>query len=211
MMLKYTLIRLNDLVKAFSAPEQEGMVKEVLSTFSCLNNNDVDRFLKEKAILFDRQGWSKTHLVFTSYQSEMVLVGYFTLATKSFVIKKNNSKRRFDKIGSTLMKRIAKHGRYDKDTNQYTISAPLIGQLGKNDRYTDLITGDILLKYACDTVKEAQAIIGGRFVYLECEDKARLLDFYSSNGFVSFGRRALEADEKDMSGTYLVQMLKFLK
>ena len=208
-MLKYTLIKLNDLVDAFS--ENESMVKEILSTFSCLNNKDVDRFLKEKAVLFDRQGWSKTHLVFTSYKGEMVLVGYFTLATKSFVVKKNNRKSRFDKISSTLMKRIARHGRYDMDTNQYTISAPLIGQLGKTDKYPDLISGDVLLKYACDTVKQAQSIIGGRFVYLECEDKQKLVDFYSANGFVNFGRRALEADEKDIGGNYLVQMLKFLK
>ena len=208
-MLNYTLIKLNDLVKAFS--ENESLVKEVLSTFSCVNNRDVDNFLKEKAILFDKQGWSKTHLVFTSYKSEMVLVGYFTLAPKSFVIIRNNRKSRFDKIGNTLMKRIAKHGRYDRETNQYTISAPLIGQLGKNDKYPDLITGDVLLKYACDTVQEAQSIIGGRFVYLECEDKPKLLDFYSENGFVSFGRRTLEADERDIGGNYLIQMLKYLK
>ena len=209
MMLNYTLIRLNDLIKAFSG--DESIVSDVLSTFSCVNNKDVDSFLKEKAVLFDKQGWSKTHLVFTSYKNEMVLVGYFTLAPKSFVVIKNNRKSRFDKIGATLMKRIAKHGRYDRDTNQYTISAPLIGQLGKNDKYPDLISGDVLLKYACDTVQEAQSIIGGRFVYLECEDKPKLLDFYNENGFVSFGRRTLEADERDFGGNYLIQMLKFLK
>ena len=209
MMLNYTLIKLNDLLKAFSG--NESYVTDVLSTFSCINNRDVDSFLKEKAILFDKQGWSKTHLVFTSYKNEMVLVGYFTLAPKSFVIIRNNRKSRFDKIGSTLMKRIAKHGRYDRETNQYTISAPLIGQLGKNDKYPNLISGDVLLKYACDTVQEAQSIIGGRFVYLECEDKPGLVEFYKSNGFVSFGRRTLDADEKDFVGHYLIQMLKYLK
>ena len=208
-MLKYTIVKLNDLVKAFS--ENENFVKNILATFSCENNKDVDRFLKEKAVLFDRQGWSKTHLVFTSYKTEMVLVGYFTLAPKSFVIIKNNRKSGADKIGKTLMKRIAKHARYDREMNQYTTSAPLIGQLGKNDKYSNLISGDVLLKYACDTVQVAQSYIGGRFVYLECEDKPKLLDFYSTNGFVSFGRRNLEADESDINGNYLIQMLKYLK
>lgn len=207
-MLNYTLIKLNDFVKAFS--ENESMTQNILSTFSCLNNKDVERFLQERALLFDRQGLSKTHLIFTSYKNEMALVGYFTLATKSFVIKKNNQKSKFDKISTTLLKRISKYGQYNRETNQYTISAPLIGQLGKNDRYRDLISGDVLLKYACDTVKEAQSIIGGRIVYLECEDKPRLLEFYNSNGFVSFGRRALDADEKDFSGHYLIQMLRYL-
>lgn len=197
------------MVDAFS--ENESMVHNILSTFSCLNNKDVERFLKEKALIFDKQGLSKTHLVFTSYKDEMVLVGYFALATKSFVIKRNNRKSRFDKISNTLLKRIAKHGQYDKDTEQYIISAPLIGQLGKNDKYSDLITGDILLKYACDTVRKVQSFIGGRVVYLECEDKPGLVEFYKTNGFVSFGRRALDADEKDFSGHYLIQMLKYLK
>ena len=66
MMLKYTLIKLNDMVDAFS--ENESMVHNILSTFSCLNNKDVERFLKEKALIFDKQGLSKTHLVFTSYK-----------------------------------------------------------------------------------------------------------------------------------------------
>ena len=38
-----------------------------------------------------------------------------------------------------------------------------------------------------------------------------LLDFYSRNGFVNFGTRALDRDETDkLSGESLVQMLKYL-
>mgnify|MGYP003314321168 CR=1 FL=1 len=37
-----------------------------------------------------------------------------------------------------------------------------------------------------------------------------LIDFYSNNGFVNFGQRSLEQDEKDvLSGEYLIQMLKY--
>ena len=47
---------------------------------------------------------------------------------------------------------------------------------------------------------------------MECEDKPELTKFYSSNGFVEFGKRPLDRDEKDdLSGDYLVQMLKDLK
>lgn len=87
---------------------------------------------------------------------------------------------------------------------------PLIGQLGKNyyNGYNDLISGDILLKLACDKVKEAQDILGGRFVFLECEDKPQLKDFYESNGFVCFAKRNLEKDERERNtGDYLLQML----
>lgn len=61
---------------------------------------------------------------------------------------------------------------------------------------------------ACDKVREAQNILGGKFVYLECEDKRQLIDFYESNGFVNFGKRNLERDERHTnSGEYLLQML----
>ena len=91
------------------------------------NNKDVETFLKNKAVLFDKQGFSKTHLIYTSYKNEMVLVGYYALAHKSFVIKSSS------KVSSSLKKRIAKFGQYDKDLKQYVVSAPLIGQLGKNE------------------------------------------------------------------------------
>ena len=62
--------------------------------------------------------------------------------------------------------------------------------------YNRLISGDVLLKLACDKIKEAQELIGGRFVFLECEDKNKLEEFYSNNGFVCFGKRNLEKDER---------------
>jgi hypothetical protein len=58
---------------------------------------------------------------------------------------------------------------------------------------------------ACDKVKEAQDIIGGRAVFLECEDVPKLTDFYIDNGFVPFGRRAPgEGDDGD-----LIQMIRY--
>lgn len=74
-----------------------------------------------------------------------------------------------------------------------------------------MITGDELLKLACDKIKSIQDEIGGKVTYLECEDKPKLIEFYESNGFVNFGKRELDKDEKDdLSGQYLIQMLKYL-
>lgn len=210
MILNYTIISLQDLLAKYNGDKEA--VKGILNTFDCLNNLDVDRFLKEKALTFDEQSLSKTHLVFTSYKDKMVLVGYYTLAIKHFVIKKAILKSHSGKnINSRLRQRINKFAQCDVDTGQYFISAPLIGQLGKNDNYTNLIRGDVLLKYACDKVREIQAAAGGRIVYLECEDKPSLIEFYSRNGFYNFGQRNLDYDEKDgMNSKYLIQMLKYL-
>ena len=64
---------------------------------------------------------------------------------------------------------------------------------------------------AVDAAVAIQAVLGGKFVYLECEDKDALLNFYGDNGFVIFGKRDLDRDERDrQSGQYLVQLLKYL-
>lgn len=108
---------------------------------------------------------------------------------------------------------MAKFGQFDQMIQRYTISAPLIGQLGKNyaNGYDKLITGDELLKLALDKVREMQYIIGGKIVYLECEQKDKLIEFYESNGFVNFGCRTLDRDETDkLYGDSLVQMLRYM-
>ena len=185
----------------------EDRVKAILSYFSCPLNKDVEFYIRDKAIVFAKQGWAATHLVFASYKDTLVLVGYFTLVTKVIMIYKAN-------MSKTLQKKISKFSQPDVSMKRYIMSAPLIAQLGKNFNkgYDKLITGDELLKLACDKVKSIQTDVGGKFVYLECEDKPQLIDFYTSNGFVNFGKRNLDKDETDvMSGCYLVQMLRYLK
>lgn len=185
----------------------EDRVKVILSDFSCQLNKDVEFYIRDKAIVFAKQGWAATHLVFASYKDTLVLVGYFTLVTKVIMIYKAN-------MSKTLQKKISKFSQPDVSMKRYIMSAPLIAQLGKNFNkgYDKLITGDELLKLACDKVKSIQTDVGGKFVYLECEDKPQLIDFYTSNGFVNFGKRNLDKDETDvMSGGYLVQMLRYLK
>ena len=40
--------------------------------------------------------------------------------------------------------------------------------------------------------------------------KHTAIEFYSNNGFVNFGKRYLDRDETDLSGDYLIQMLKYM-
>lgn len=183
----------------------EDRVKPILSNFSCPANADVENFLKNKAIEFAKQGLSQTHLVFASYKKEPRLVGYFCLASKYITV-------RADKLSETLKKRIRKFAAHNSNVKSYCLSCPLIAQLGKN--YTDglnqLITGDELLKIACDKVSKIQLDLGGKFVYLECEDTPKLVEFYTSNGFCQFDTRVLDPDETDIRGDYLLQMLKYI-
>lgn len=198
----YKIINLRTLVDEMG----EEFVKGYLSDFSCPMNPDVESFLKEKAIEFAKQGLSQTHLVMASHKKKMVLVGYFTLANKNIAVAGKG-------ISATTKKRINKFATYYPEIRKSVLTAPLIAQLGKNytNGFNKLITGDELLAIACEKVKGIQLDLGGRYVYLECEDTPKLIEFYRDNGFCEFDRRELDRDEVDLTGDYLVQMLKYLK
>lgn len=116
-------------------------------------------------------------------------------------------------LSSKLRGRIKKFAEYNDALKKYTLSAILIAQLGKNytNEYDKLITGDELLKMACDRVNEIQIMLSGKVVYLECENVPRLQSFYTENGFSYFGERCLDPDESSQFKTKsLIQMLKYL-
>jgi len=202
-MTGYKIVNLKLLVDEMG----EEFAKDYLSQFSCPMNKDVEEFLRYKAIDFSKQDFSQTHLVLASYKEEPVLVGYFTLAYKYITIVARRIK------SNTLKKRINKFAKFDERSRSYCLAAPLIAQLGKNyaNGYDKLITGDELLKLACDNIKVVQSMVGGRIIYLECEDKPKLIEFYERNGFCEFDTRELDRDETNIDGDYLVQLLKYQK
>lgn len=205
-MTGYRVVNLKILVEEIG----EDTVNGILSDFSCPLNPDVEYFLQKKAIEFAKHGWAQTHLVFASYKNAWVLVGYFALANKYMQI----SAKRLGKSSSSVRRRISKFATFDSSLKGYILPAPLIAQLGKNysNGYNELITGDELLGEACDKIHRMQIDVGGKFAYLECEDKPKLIDFYSRNGFCEFDHRLLDRDEVDkLDGKYLVQMLKYIK
>lgn len=200
----YSILSLNDII----SEKGEDFCRGILSCFSCPHNLDVERFLtKRSAIDFAKQGISQTFLVYASYKKENVLCGYFTIASK-YIVVSNKS------VSSSTARRLRKFSMPSALDGNLVIMAPLIAQLGKNyqNGYNTLISGDELLKMAIDKVIEAQRIIGGKVVYVECEDIKFLIEFYKSNGFVAFGKRPLDKDEQtDMCGSHLIQLLKYLR
>lgn len=195
--MSYKVIRLKNIYNNIG----ENKTKEVLKQYQCKLNKDVEYFLKEKAIEFSKQGYAETFIVTTSYKQEEVIVGYFATTSKAINIKSMI-------LSKTKRKRILKFAQFDEVHKTYNIALPLIGQIGKNynNGYDKLISGDMLLKLACDRIRKAQEVLGGRFVFLECEDNPKLKEFYESNGFVCFGKRNLERDEMDKNnGKYLLK------
>lgn len=194
-MTGYKIVTIDSLVESIG---EEGL-NAILSNYSCPINADIEEFLHYKAIIFSRQGLAKTHLVFASYQSDVVLVGYFSLANKTLFIPDKT------RIGTSLKKRLAKFSTRIPETKMTILTAPLIAQLGKNytNGYNTLITGDELLKMACDTIQTAQLALGGKAAYLECAPVPGLIHFYEENGFQVFSERVTDHSET------LVQMIRY--
>lgn len=201
----YAQISLLDMIEKLG--DKSNTLNKLISEFSCPLNKDVEKFFKTSAITFAKQNLAPTYMVFTSYKGQLVQVGYYTLCTKTIHVSKA-------RVSSNLRKRLLKFSAVNSETGDLVIVSPLIAQLGKNyyNDYNTLISGDILLKMAIDRVRDAQKALGGKTVYVECEDKPRLLDFYQRNGFVTFNKRLLERDETEvMHGEYLMQLLRYLE
>ena len=179
----------------------EKETNEILSDFSCPKNKDVEAFLLSGAVALDLQSKSRTYLVYGVDDNSRTLAGYFTLSLKNISVPHTAVQRKFRE----KLKRFSK-----LQDGFYTFPLILIGQLGKN--YTNeadkLINGDKLLACALDKVREAQDIIGGRFVLLECEDVPDLIEYYERNSFSCYGQRYLDSDETNLKGNYLLQWLR---
>jgi len=136
-----------------------------------------------------------------SILSSFAFVGYYTISSKLISVDPSA-------VNSREAKKLREHGVYDVSKKTYTASAILVGQLGKNyaNGNDTLIGGTDILNLAIKRVKEVQKQVGGRFVYLECEEVKKLLTFYINNNFKIFGKRELDKDEVDVKGKYLIQL-----
>ena len=205
MSAKYVKINLDDIIEEFG----EDRARSILADFSCGLNKDVEDFLRTKAIEFSKQSIAKTQLIYYIEDAErpkdtLHLVGYFSL-TQTII------KVRQKALSHKLRGRISRFARFDYDDKCYILPVILIGQLGKNfkDGNDKYITGKQLLRLAIDSITIVQRTIAGKFIFLESEDKEKLKEFYSSNGFVAFGNRKLDGDERNLEGEYLLQWLYY--
>lgn len=203
-MIGYNLVILKDMIDSIG----EDRTKAILSDFVCPQNKDIEDFLWNKAIEFEKQGVSTTYLIFASHKGNVRLFGFFAIAMKAMSVPASR------KLSDNLKRRLNRFAIRNNDTKEYLVPSILIAQLGKNhkDDLNKEITGDELLKIACDKAKQIQRLSSGKFIYLECEDEEKLINFYKRNGFHDFGKRERENYEKSLvKSKYLVQMLKYLK
>lgn len=168
----------------------------IIDGFDCPQNKEVCNFLKKSAVEFSKKKQSITYLVIEP--EEASVVGYFTLAVKPIQVKA-------DCLSKAQIEKLERFGKCDKSCGLYTISAYLIAQLGKNFAIPKekQIPGNTLLELAEGVLSEVQTMIGGGFIFLECEPKEKLTDFYERNNYKQYSSRISESE-----GIELLQYLK---
>jgi len=160
-------------------------------------NKDVENFLKTKAVQATKLNTATTYLVYTEINPiEIDLVGYFSLAMKMLSIKKTS-------LSSSKEKIISRFGYYDKDSDSYKVPAILIAQLGRNfDSSSSSIPGTDLMDIALNQIKIILSFLSGKTVFLECEKKKKLIDFYKEKGFIALDNEAISKDSKELMQMY---------
>ncbi|MBO6229124.1 MAG: GNAT family acetyltransferase [Ruminiclostridium sp.] len=189
-----SIINILDLLDSLG----EDTVNAILSDFSCPKNPEIEDFLRKNAVEFAKRKMSITYLVFDENKR---FTAYFTLTHKSSLIP-------IDMLSKTSIRKLSMHAKLDEATNCYDVSAFLIAQFGKNFAVDDgnSVVGDRLMDAVFSILEEAQRLIGGGVIFLECEDNDKLLSFYQNdnNRFKLYSSRFSEREQKK----YL-QLLRF--
>ncbi|QBX08351.1 hypothetical protein JavanS250_0018 [Streptococcus satellite phage Javan250] len=157
------------------------IVQNLLETFKGFTTptstpHDVEVFLHSKAITFEKSGVASTYLLFNQETKE--LVGFFSLANKPLIF----SKKDFQALSKSKQKAFNKHGRR-LESGGHQVNSYLIGQLGKNFGVDSPVSGVELLTFACQKIQEAARIINTRYIWIECDNNPKLLQFYQGFGF----------------------------
>lgn len=160
--------------------EDKVSFKEALSSFSCKKDLQVQNFIQNKAITFEKDKQASTFLLFNDNSDHLQLDGFFSLAIKVFVFREEISKNKRQKISGK---------------REDHVPAFLIGQLARNDSSSKGL-GKELLETAISYIKNAQLYVGGCLVYLDCKDE--LVSYYENYGFENIQKSIKDPDLNQM-------------
>lgn len=175
------LIALKDLINA----TEEEKLSRLLSSFNCNLDPDIEFFLKNKAIPFEKLSKARTYIVVgendltTNAIEDITILGYVALALKVLTVPESVSNRIRKEIDGLSAKI---HG---EQINAFPVY--LIGQLGRNTNISkDILSGKDLINYAYNVIQPAINSVGGRYVLVECHKEEKLIKFYNDNQFTAF-------------------------
>ena len=166
-----------------------GLLQNLLSSFSCLNDGDIQKFLTNRAMDFEKLSKSRTYLILDQKKfqkpgvkiNELTIYGYISLAIKNFTAPEGMSNRQRQQLDGFSAK---EHGKIISNFPCY-----LIGQLARNSNVPkDSLSGKELLAISYSLINEAIKLVGGRNILVECRNNKKLVAFYLDNDFSQVAR-----------------------
>ncbi len=139
-------------------------IEQSFKKFSCQREVDLENFLINKAVTYERANIGKTYLLIDLNELEQGIfsvMAYYTIAQKAIDISELSAKSKRKMLGD-----------YPGRDSLKSIPAYLIGQLGRNDAYkADEISGEQILNECYHSISIAAQVVGGNLVILECREK----------------------------------------
>lgn len=182
--------------------EDNELLTQILSSFSCELDEDIENFLYNKAVEFEKLSKARTYLICDEDQvleenfclDQLKIYGYVAIALKILSVPEvwsNRKRKELDGLNAKI------HGKPINDFSCY-----LIGQLSRNSEVShDSLSGKDLLQVAYDVIADAVDAVGGRYMMIECRNEEKLINFYLANGF--------EEIQKSSDGNHImVQMIR---
>lgn len=172
-MKPYTVISLGMLL---NGEFDISKIEESFKKFSCQREVDLENFLLQKAIPYERTNFGKTNLLIDLDELDkgnFSIMAYYTIAQRAVDISKLPAKKKRKVLGE-----------YPGRDSLNAIPAYLIGQLGRNDAYTtEELSGEQILNECYNSISNAAQVVGGNLVVLECREPM-FERVYASKGFL---------------------------
>lgn len=154
-----------------------------LKNFKCIKDKEIQDFLNNKAIEYEKRNWGRTYLFLNNSIEKLLkreenfkIEGYITLSFKGVNYP--------EEISNNLKKKINK-GLNKKINPQDCFPALLIGQLGKyiDEDYISFLRGKDMLELAFYLTRQADIIAPLNCVILDTRKNEKINKFYEENGF----------------------------
>jgi len=160
----FSLFPLSEIIENTDSSRK---IKKLLETFGCSRNIDLQDFLYNKALTFDKNFRSRTYIYIENDTKHVA--AYFTITISTL---------HTDGISPDVIKLL---DGYKNDIQ--SIPCYLIGQLGKSDKFESFKIGEYILNDAIEILDQSQLSLGGRFILLDAMNHDKVINFYENNAF----------------------------
>lgn len=172
-MIDYLIIPMGEILRKEEYLQQK--IEESFKKFSCQREIDLENFLRDKAIPYEKTNYGKTYLCVDKKELEngqFIVAAYFTIAQNSLDISQLSKKKKRKVLGD-----------YPGRDNLNSVPTYLIGQLGRSDRYSsEDLPGQQILNECYHAISLAAMVVGGNLIILECREHM-YGKFYEGQGY----------------------------